>query len=67
MKAKHPPKKLKLFKTTIAHLTHEQLTAARGGSTGGGWETELCEPEKSGNCTGDTGNCPVTNSYTVIC
>ncbi len=42
MKAKNPLRKLTLLKTTIAHLEDEQMTAARGGSCGGGWETDGC-------------------------
>lgn len=42
MKAKNPLRKLTLLKTTIAHLDDEQMTAARGGSCGGGWDTNEC-------------------------
>ena len=33
MKTKNPPKKLKLIKTTLAHLNHEQMHSAHGGNT----------------------------------
>ena len=42
MKAKNPLRKLTLLKTTIAHLEDEQMTAARGGSCGSGWDTDGC-------------------------
>lgn len=42
MKTKSSLKKLTLQRTTIAHLNNEQMNSARGGSTGGGWETEKC-------------------------
>ena len=42
MKAKNSLKKLTLVKTTIAHLEDEQMTAARGGSCGETWFTQMC-------------------------
>jgi hypothetical protein len=53
MKKNNPPKKLRLFKKTIAHLNNEQMHAAHGGEI----VTRLfC----SDTGTGDTLGCPTT-------
>ncbi len=53
MKVKNPLKKLTLFKTTVAHLDDEQMTAARGGSCG--------------QTTGHTEEIPLAMGYTFTC
>lgn len=55
MKKNNPPKKLRFFKKTIAHLNHEQMYAARGGDT---WTKRLCtETGTDTNLDCDTANC----------
>ncbi len=48
MKKNNPPKKLWLFKKTIAHLNHEQMLTARGGSI---WTKLLCSDPLTGIIT----------------
>jgi hypothetical protein len=61
MKTQNPPKKLKLIKTTIAHLNDEQMNLACGGNTTITTQTNLItctEPETANGisniCVADT-------------
>jgi hypothetical protein len=51
MKKNNPPKKLWLFKRTIAHLNNEQMLTARGGE---GFTKLLCSDPLTGT---ETENC----------
>lgn len=66
MKKNNPPKKLTLFKKTIAHLNNEQMFLARGGEI---YTKKLC----SDTGANDTFNCPTkgytdsNKDYTKVC
>jgi hypothetical protein len=67
MKKNNPPKKLWLFKKTIAHLNIEQMLTARGGN---GVTKLLCSDPETGT---DTDHCPTIGckdsdpKTTIIC